>query len=282
MLVRRTVFAAIAILALLLAIIAAPDATAGRECWKELGKVVCRNTGSGTGGTNPVSNPAGTAECQYKGKTVACTEQSGWFHSGRNCYVGPLVMDTRERNHETWELHPCIAPDGGGLPPVWVPPNPPPPPPPPPVLAAQLFEQMPITDVNIGVTPYPGGLGLLGLPTYLWVKNPAASFGEHAIGPLCVRGLCVQGSSTIDKVVWRMGDGSVETCPNAGTAYQDHHGRDPSPTCGHRYKSPGEYTVEATTDWTFHWSGGGVTGTIPAQTTSTVTIEIGEAQAVGR
>ncbi|WP_298462089.1 hypothetical protein [uncultured Cellulomonas sp.] len=144
---------------------------------------------------------------------------------------------------------------------------------------------------QIGITPPPGpdSMGILGLPTWLWVANP----DENTTGPITrsasAGGVTVTATGTLDSIVWAMGDGHSVTCSGAravGTPYEVRYADQPSPTCGHRYTrtSAGQpreaYTVTATSYWTVEWAGGGQTGTIDLNFSRSIQHRVGELQVI--
>jgi hypothetical protein len=118
------------------------------------------------------------------------------------------------------------------------------------------------------------------------VNNP----GPRTLGPISdsatEAGVTVTLTAKVSKVVWNLGDGTAITCTGAGTPYRDEFGARPSPTCGHTYQHPstelpgGVYRVSATAVWDVGWTGGGQSGQIPFDVSSTTTISIGEVQAL--
>jgi len=153
-------------------------------------------------------------------------------------------------------------------------------------LARQLLATIQLQRIDLGMTPGQGKTGLLGLPTYLWVQNA----GARTLGPISdsasAGGITVTLTGKVDHVRWDLGDGTTVTCAGAGTPYQDSFGAAPSPTCGHVYTRPstglpgGAYPVTVTAVWDITWTGGGQTGVIPFEITSTGSIRIAEAQAL--
>jgi hypothetical protein len=91
--------------------------------------------------------------------------------------------------------------------------------------------------IDIGIVPEPGAdrMGLIGLPTWMWVNQPDA----HTWGPITrsvsAGGVTATVTARVDRVVWDMGDGATVTCATPGTPYEDHYGNTDSPDCGHRY-----------------------------------------------
>ncbi len=122
------------------------------------------------------------------------------------------------------------------------------------------------------------------VPTWLWIDS-AVWAPRSATASLA--GLSVTAVGTPTKVAWSTGDRHTTTC-GQGTAWTP--SADPkaaSPDCGHVYSTPsrtadgGKYTVTATITWRVTWSGGGVTGTEPALTsTASVQVAVVEASAV--
>ena len=149
-------------------------------------------------------------------------------------------------------------------------------------LARTAISQMNLHAITIGIVPEPrpGSVGIVGLPTWMWVDNPT----ENTIGPITrsagAGAYTVTATATMKRIVWVMGDGNVVTCANTGTNYQESYGKSPSPTCGHRYTKQGAYTVSATTHWDVTWTGIGQTGTIPLTFTQSVGITMGEIQVI--
>jgi len=173
--------------------------------------------------------------------------------------------------------------------PATAPAGPPPPLPPSPAEVAQIaISQMQLQPVGIGIVPEdkPGKIGVVGMPTWMWVKNP----GEATTGPMTRSAtagpVTVNAVATLDRVVWQMGDGSSVTCHGAGVPYSAGWGAQDSPTCGHRYQHTSEdqpgmaYTVTATSYWTINWFGGGGAGVVPQQVAATTRIQVGEFQAI--
>jgi hypothetical protein len=224
------------------------------------------------------------------GATVPCTASTGIWSNAKQCYLrlDPAPQNTTPTSKPgAWYL--CHPPehtiDGitefnvwiDGRPLVAVNPG---------QLARQILARLQLRRVGIGITPTPGHMGVLGLPTYLWVIDP----GPHTLGPISdsatAGGVTVTLTARVDHVVWDLGDGTTITCTGPGTPYQDSFGAQPSPTCGHTYAHPstnvpgGAYPVTATAVWDVAWTGGGQAGAIPFDVTSRTTVRIGEVQAL--
>ena len=226
------------------------------------------------------------------GDELPCRDGDSWWSNAWGCYVKPLVpqppkSDPRWAGHTDGAIYECYDPlvaAIGGIPITYrwaaTPPAGPAAPPDPRVLAQSAITQMRLRAVSIGIVPEPvaGRVGIIGMPTWMWVQNP----GPSTLGPITrtatAGGFSVTAAAKADRVVWQMGDGTVVTCRGAGTPYADSFGRQPSPDCGHTYTRQGAYTVRATSYWTVDWSGMGLSGTIPLNFTQTTTITMGEAQ----
>jgi hypothetical protein len=151
-------------------------------------------------------------------------------------------------------------------------------------LATQLIASMNLAPITIGIVPdpLPGRVGIIGMPQWMWAENPS----ETTVGPmtrtLTQGATTVTATATMTRIAWNMGDGSVVTCGNAGTKYEDRYGKTPSPTCGYYYRTQGAFTVTATSYWNVGWTGGGQSGTLPLTFTSTASITMGEIQVLAR
>ena len=149
-------------------------------------------------------------------------------------------------------------------------------------LAYQAIAEMNLQAIGIGIVPEdgPDRIGLVGLPTWMWVDDPA----ENTFGPVSrtasAGGYSVTATGVVEKVAWDMGDGSLVTCTGPGTPYADDFGDQASPDCGHRYGDPWTYQVSATSFWVITWSGMGQSGQIPMGLVESTTIRLGEAQAI--
>lgn len=150
-----------------------------------------------------------------------------------------------------------------------------------------------IEAIDIGIVPedIEGRVGLVGMPTWMWVENPA----PETIGPMqkvvTAGPVVVTLNATMMAVDWDMGDGGHVLCPGPlapFTPYTDVAGDAPSPTCGYRYRrssltEPGkQYKVTATSTWQVTWTAttpaGATGGVIPMARASSTNIRIGENQ----
>ncbi|GGY70703.1 ATP/GTP-binding protein [Streptomyces xanthochromogenes] len=151
------------------------------------------------------------------------------------------------------------------------------------VLAQQAVDKMLLRGPQIGITPKPGGKGVVGMPVYLWTATGAETYGPNTASA-SAGGVTVTATAKVSKIVWSMGDGRSVTCTTAGTPYQAEFGKQPSPDCGYRYSQPsstqpsGKYHVTATSTWSIDWTGGGQTGQLTETRTSAVDITVAEVQ----
>jgi hypothetical protein len=257
-------------------------------------------TGTGGGGTGDGDGPdtggGGGGPCVRDGEEVPCEDDLlGWFNSTDGCYyrvAEPQPAGVAEGS--TAYVRSCGAGGLAGGEPVVLP-DPPPgfqAPPDPAVLAARALATLDLRPPTIGIAPNPAvGPGLVGLPIWLWVP-PDGNPDDNASswGPLTAseseRGVTVNLTAVVGKIVWDMGDGNTVTCTNPGTPYARQGGK--SPTCGYdgyRTANRGDerYTVTAVTTWTVTWDAGEQEGAINGVTREgSAQIRIDELQVVTR
>lgn len=151
------------------------------------------------------------------------------------------------------------------------------------VVAQQAVDKMLLKGPRIGITPKPGGKGVVGMPVYMWTGKGAETYGPNSASATA-GAVTVTATAKVSKIVWTMGDGATVTCTTAGTPYRAEYGKKPSPDCGHRYTQPssvqesGKYHVTATSTWTIDWTGGGETGQLTEIRDSAVDITVAEVQ----
>lgn len=160
-------------------------------------------------------------------------------------------------------------------------------------IASDAAATIGIEAIDIGIVPedIEGRVGVVGLPTWMWVENPS----PETIGPMnrvVTSGpVTVTLNATLVAVNWDMGDGGGVPCPGATapyTPYFDAAGEAPSPTCGYKYtrssltEPGGKFNVAATSTWTVTWSAttpaGATGGVIPMARTSETSVRLGENQ----
>lgn len=262
--------------------------------------------GPGDGGGNSSGGGPVAAQCvddllHVPPAAVECTSTFGYWSNDMDAYI-QLADPQPPLGSPIWAGHTdgaiyrfTYAPDvslpgtGGGE--FWsaTPPAGPAAPPDPAVLAQQAVDAMQLRAIEIGIVPEaaPDSMGLVGLPTWMWVNQPT----ENTYGPIsrtvAAGGVSVTATAEVRNVVWSMGDGSSVTCTAPGTPYADSYGRQSSPDCGHTFtrtsagQPGGAYTVAATSSWTIAWAGGGQTGTIDnIFFTQEALVQVGELQVI--
>lgn len=243
--------------------------------------------GSGSGGGGGSDT---VRQCYSRGVEIGCTSTWGYWDAGRGCYVEPASPQPA-KSDGVWDgktdglIYDCTVPGASvnyvsqfwsAAAPVTVSAA---------VLASQLREELPVSPVEIGIVPEPGpdSIGLIGLPTWLWVADPGPETWGPQTRSLSSGGVSVTLTAQVTSIRWEMGDGAVVRCSTPGTPYEDRFGAIPSPTCGHTYTQQGVYAVEATTFWTATWtSNTGESGVFEWQMGSSTTIQMGEAQALNQ
>ena len=144
-------------------------------------------------------------------------------------------------------------------------------------IARMLLARLQLQPIRIGWTPLrAGAMGIVGIPTWLWVDNP----GRVTWGPATISAGGVSLTARVESVTWDMGNGDQVRCTSKGTPWAKGMGGDPSPTCGYTYLEQGEYTVTATAHWVARWSGYGRSGAIPLNLSQERTLEVGEIQVI--
>ncbi|WP_308378967.1 ATP/GTP-binding protein [Streptomyces sp. ISL-43] len=152
------------------------------------------------------------------------------------------------------------------------------------VLARQAVDKMLLRPPAIGITPKPGGTGVVGMPVYMWTATGPETYGPNTASA-SAGGVTVIATAKVSKIVWSMGDGMTVTCTTAGTPYKAEYGKASSPDCGHRYTAPsstagGKYHVTATSTWSIDWqvTGGAQAGQLTEVRTTAVDINVVEVQ----
>jgi hypothetical protein len=152
------------------------------------------------------------------------------------------------------------------------------------VLAQEAVDKMLLRAPEIGITPKPGGKGVVGMPVYMWTEKGPETYGPN-VASASAGGITVTATAKVSKIVWNMGDSKTVTCTTAGTPYKAEYGKKPSPDCGHRYNVPssttgsGKFHVTATSTWTIDWvATSGPTGQLTEVRNSAVDITVAEVQ----
>lgn len=244
--------------------------------------------GGTTGGGSAPAGGGGDAAGGERSNTVRV--------NGVTClFLGPLASPPAKTNpiwggHDDGGIYQCLVPgsdvNGDRVLLFWAagPPPAAPAPPDPRVLARQAMNTMQLKAVNIGIVPEPrpGSIGIIGLPTWMWVDGPAENMWGPITRTASAGGFTVRATAKVKKVVWDMGDGTQVVCFTKGTPYADSYGRQSSPDCGHTYTRQGSYAVTATSYWSVTWTGVGESGVIPLDLSRATNITMGESQVINR
>ncbi|WP_406088249.1 ATP/GTP-binding protein [Streptomyces virginiae] len=248
--------------------------------------IVPGDPGGGTGGGTGGGGGGGGGDTGGGDRRYTCTytladpqpaDDSGlWGPEGRKPGVSMYIEDCLDNEtgmHDIKNIFTDAPPGGGGrvIDPA--------------VVARQAVDKMRLRPPAIGITPNPGGKGVVGMPVYMWTETGPETYGPNvasaSIGPVSVT-----ATARVSKIVWNMGDGKTVTCTSAGTPYKSEYGKNPSPDCGHRYDKPssttgsGTYHVTATSTWSIDWqvTGGAQGGQLSEVRTSAVDINVAEVQ----
>jgi hypothetical protein len=263
------------------------------SCWihGEGGTTKPGGGGKPTGDPPPGKGGTGAPRvCKRGTEEVTCHDPDvGSFNSGDGCYyrLAEPQPDGVPAGHKAY-VKTCanVAPIGVALP------NPPggfeqlrsPE-----QLAYDALALVTMLPPTIHLAPDPGGVGLVGLPVWMWTDRTDQIWGSQAesasSGPITV-----QITARTTGIVWNMGDGTSITCTSPGTPYAPRYGAQSSPDCGHTYLrssrggAGGRYPVTATSTWEVTWAGGGESGVITQTRESepAAMIRIDELQVVTR
>ncbi|GHJ50792.1 hypothetical protein Nm8I071_00990 [Nonomuraea sp. TT08I-71] len=246
--------------------------------------------GGGDPGGGGGDGGGAAAKCQWNGRVIPCYDDLlGWFNNGDGCYYKLAEPQPTAPEGQQWYVRTCNGGDLGEQS-VVLRDGPPPgygAPPDPEELARRALASISLLPPRVAVAPRRSkGPGLVGLPVWMWASGGASYFGPLRASA-SDRGLTVEITARVTRVVWTMGDGTRVTCTGPGTPYTadgPRAGRT-SPDCGYDrgYARAGTYQVSATTFWTVEWSGGGESGEIAqSRTSGTVPVQINELQVVTR
>lgn len=235
-----------------------------------------------------------------KAGPVPCTSEYGNWNNTLNCYVEPAdppppAGDPAWKGHEPGDgaVYNCFQPQTSLLTQTWFaePPEGAAAGPSPREVAQMAIAKMNLSAIDIDITPEPGAhrVGLVGMPVWLWAKNPNNQTYGPTTASASAGGITVTATARVHAITWDMGDGSTIECRTVGTPYEPTYGKSASPDCGHTYelssaREPNQrYTVTATSEWVITWQGAGQTGTIRLNGLSrSVEIAVGEAQVLVR
>ena len=257
--------------------------------WKLIN--VCETPGGGGQGGGPA-----TCEHPVRGEVPCVHPVYGWWSQSEQCWVR-LAEPQPAAGDEVWEgndpadgaIYQFACPQTAGesfflrflaqppdVPSIAQ-------------LARQAMESLPLAPARIGTAPDPDGVGLVGVPVWLWTEDTAATWGPVSVsvpGP----GITVTAQGNAEQIAWDMGDGTTVICEAPGTPYDPSYGGQRSPDCGHVYRRPsldqpgGRYQITATTTWHVRWwvepQGSGAEGEDWFVRESSTSVEIHELQVV--
>jgi len=234
-------------------------------------------TGGG-GGNN--GGGGGNVVCKVGGQVVDCHNEFGWLGSD-GCYYG---KDSGGFLGPNYWIRTCFDPAtdafiSWGT--VWLAS--------PPgalgVLTQRAVDQLTMPRPVIAANPALTTKQFVHVPVWWWVQP---GWWQTQTARASAAGLTITAKAVPRKITWYAGDGTSTVCTGPGTPWTaSANPSSASPTCGHTYtktsaNSPGgKFTVRAVATWDVSWSGGGLTGTEPAiTTTTTVSVTVAELRAV--
>jgi len=251
----------------------------------------------GQPGAEPAPSGGGqdpqTCFSKWTDQVVLCSSGAGIWSNTRDCYVRlldpqPLATSPEWQGHTSGAVYTC-TPDltrvGSNLSTFFWSATPPGAPDPE-QLAQEAVAAMGLSAVSIGMVPEPaaGSIGLVGMPTWMWVDRPSTATWGPVTRTASAGGVTVTATAKVEHVTWSMGDGSTVVCTSPGTAYEDRYGSQDSPDCGHRYSRTSvglpddAYRITATSRWVVDWAGAGDSGRIEQDLTARTAVRIGEVQ----
>lgn len=248
------------------------------------------------GSTTTVS-AGGSPVCRFDGAVIPCSSGGSWWSASNSCYVSaadpqPAKSDPVWQGHTDGTVYDCRLPDDVGgsrhLSQFW---SAQPPVNPAEVLqlAARVVTSMHLHAIGVGMAPTPtsvdpSSIGILGLPVWMWAKDPSATTWGPNTGSASSGALTVQVTARAETATWSMGDGTTVVCASPGTPYAPSYGKSESPTCGFAgYQKQGSYSISVVTHWAIEYTSNvGVEGTMALDLTSTASVTIGELQTTVR
>jgi len=228
--------------------------------------------GNGNGGGG-----GGNIVCKVGGNVVECQNAFGWLGKD-GCYYGKDYYDYLPANQ--W-IKTCLDPATGdpipGLvivtlfqPPAALG-----------VITQRAVDRLTMPRPVIAANPALTSKQFVHVPVWWWVQP---GWWQTQTATASAGGLTITAKAIPRKITWYAGDGTSTVCTGPGTPWTaSTNPTSASPTCGHTYtttsaNSPGgKFTVRAVATWDISWTGGGLTGTEPAITTTT-TVNVTVAQ----
>jgi hypothetical protein len=275
------------------------------DLYDEAGNCIVEVQDPGQPGDNNPGKPGhnqnvGQCKASWNGIAIPCSLPGiGTYYAAAGCYIRPITgavpPEAGKPPQPDYKAYNCAFVTGATeMNPrldtqditIWLPPVAPTITPE--QAARAVAAMMNFEAIKIGISQKmsgPAGVGYVGVPVWLWAKDPIGI----TVGPQHVsktyQGIGVTIDAKMTKIVWDLGDGHTATC-GQGTPYSTSYGVAESPTCGYRYnqisksKPGGKYRITATSYWDLDWAAGGQTGTIPLDFTQNTTLSVGEIQVV--
>jgi hypothetical protein len=141
-----------------------------------------------------------------------------------------------------------------------------------------------ITAPKIGIFPgdleenNPDAMGLVGVPTWFWSKDPGPGIAAPWKGSMTVGEHTLDVTAELDRTVWDSGDGGRVVC-GLGTEAHDIHKPTRSPTrCDHTYMERANYTVTATSKVSVTWESADRFGSFTLSVQRSGVCKVGEVQ----
>jgi hypothetical protein len=261
--------------ALLFGALSAPGAAADGASGGGGGGGCNQTTGvCGVGASTPASagggsgGGGGSVTCSYQGVTVACELPGYGYWDGEGCY-DELENPQPPASDPIWDgrnpadggaVYWQYCPYGGGAAEddyfqayLATPPPGQPAQETPGQIAAEMEKNLQLYGVAIDSAPAHGGVGLVGLPVWLWTGSAMQLPPET----VTVGDVSVTMTARIGRVIWNLGDGgSGFSCADDTTPYRAQDGVTATPVCGRfaGYSVAGDYTVTATAVWGVTWT----------------------------
>jgi len=146
-------------------------------------------------------------------------------------------------------------------------------------LAEEVLDEMDLQPIEAATAPPPDGVGLIGLPVWLWADDPSPRTWGPITDTGSAGGVSVTVTAEVDRAEWSMGDGTTVTCTTPGTPFQPGQEANDSPDCGHTYDTPDTYPIAVTTYWVADWeSDEGDTGTLEVDFDASTELSVAEAR----
>ena len=244
----------------------------------------------------PGKKPGKPRQCHIGNQPIPCTNTFGTWINTRQMWCKPKQpqppnTDPIWKNNTEGNIYICTRPEHTNIADpamqttTWLPNTNPTPPPNPEQLAWKALATIHLQPITPGTTPTtleqnPNALGAVGMPLWLWPRNPTPNQLGPTTASATEQGHTVTITAKAQSITWNLGNNTPPiTCTTWKQPHKNTHPNTPV-TCGAQtgYHQQGTYTITATTNWTIHWQGIGQQGTLHHTTTTQQTLKIGELQ----